>query len=84
MIVIKHKASTLLVIKEMKLLFGVNVMCLQKWGEKKMRLTAKKMFLLYRHHKHLTTNTCIYATARHLKGTCHMTTHAGDVENNGE
>lgn len=29
-------------------------------------------------------NACIDVTARRLKGTCHTSTHADDVENNGE
>lgn len=33
------------------------------------------------HRKH---NINTYVTAKHLKGTCHMTTHPDNVENNGE
>ena len=30
------------------------------------------------------SNTCIYVTARYLKGTCHINPHAANVKNNRE
>ena len=42
-----------------------------------MRLVTKqrRKCSLYRRHKHLSTNTRICVTVRHLKATCHMATH---------
>lgn len=52
--------------------------------EKNVTCEQREFFSLYRHHEHHTTKTCIYVIVRLLKGTCHMTTHAGNVKNNGE
>lgn len=53
----------------------MNDLLLQGWMERERERARRRR---------LNINACIDVTARRLKGTCHTSTHADDVENNGE